>query len=404
MLIKRQAERIMEHHLRSFPALVVTGSRQVGKTTLIRSMRPGWPYYDLDSADTLAAVSEDPRGIIDGIRDGAVFDEAQRAPELFSYIKSAIDEDRFNAVTAAPGTETRQRRFILSGSQNLLLSESVSESLAGRAAYIELMPLTYGEVRASGLERGSAFEELLLGGYPHVRAGGVPADEFQAQFVSTYLERDVRQMRNVKDLRQFRSFMALVAGRIGQVTDFTSLSNDLGVSQRTVKDWTSLMEASYVMRVLPPYHANLGKRLVRTPKIYLVDTGVACGLLGITSAEEAERALFRGPLFENYVIEELRRRLYLVKSNARLFFYRDSNGAEVDVIIERGRKLIPVEIKAGSTFSSDFLRGIKHWTKLTGSTAPSFVVYNGRSMEAGGASVLNWAELDKVVEAATAPD
>jgi predicted AAA+ superfamily ATPase len=286
-------------------------------------------------------------------------------------------------------------RFLLSGSQNLLLSASVDQSLAGRAAYFELMPLSNAEIAKSETgASGNLYEGIFTGAYPGQTAGAIPPEIFFDQYIATYVERDVRSMKNLSNLSQFRRFMALLAGRVGQLSDHSSLANDVGVSAGTIGNWFSLLEASYLIRILPPYHNNFGKRYVKSPKIYFTDTGLTCRLLGIRGADELNRHFAIGGLFENYIISEVLKHIKNRGIGAQLFFYRDSNQNEVDLLIARGDLRIPVEIKSSSSFSKSFLKGLSRWRALTGAEeAPGFLVYTGEPAKAGGIDILSHEDL-----------
>jgi predicted AAA+ superfamily ATPase len=389
MIIEREAQNRIRELIKYYPVVVLTGARQTGKTTLLRHMFPERAYFNLESPDTLALAESDPKSFIDCSAD-VIIDEIQRAPALLSYIQAVTDDRR------TPG------RFLLSGSQNILLSASIDQSLAGRAAYCELMPLSKAEVAQSDVgEKENVYESLFAGDYPGRRVNAIPPVIFFDQYIATYAERDVRNLKNIANLSQFRRFMALLAGRVGQLADYTSIANDVGLSVGTVRNWLSVLEASYLIRILPPYHNNFGKRYIKSPKIYFSDTGLACRLLGIRTADELIGHFAIGGLFENYIIAEVLKRINNCGIDARLFFYRDSNQNEVDLIIASGNKLIPVEIKSSSSFSRSFLKGLSHWRALTGATASSvnagdadgFLIYTGKPAKASGFEILSHEDL-----------
>jgi predicted AAA+ superfamily ATPase len=400
MVIERDARNRISELAKYYPVTALTGARQSGKTTLLRHMFPERGYFNLESPDVLALAESDPRAFVGGRRD-LIIDEIQRAPELLSYIQAAVDEDRVNG------------RFMLSGSQNLLLSASIDQSLAGRAAYVELTPLSRTEMEASKIiGRESVYESIFAGGYPGQRTGEIPPEIFFDQYIATYVERDVRSIMNIANLAQFRRFMALLAGRIGQLLDYISIANDTGVSAGTVRNWLSILEASFLIRILQPYHNNFGKRYIKSPKIYFSDTGLACRLLGIRRAEDLERHFAIGGLFENYVIVEALKHIVNYGLGARMFFYRDSNKNEVDLIIENGAGRIPVEIKSSSSFSRSFLKGLSHWRALAAArngedaaardgegVSKAFLVYTGEPFSSGDFDILSYEDISPLFRA-----
>jgi predicted AAA+ superfamily ATPase len=349
-LFPRLAQQRLRRLLRGFPIVVVTGPRQSGKTTLVRTELPTRPYVSLEDPDVRARVAADPRGFLAAQADGAVFDEVQRVPELLSYLQTAVDRDR------------RPGRWVLTGSQNLLLSAAVAQSLAGRAGCLELLPLAYGEA-ASHFGRLSLDELLVRGAYPAVHAHDVAAADWHASYVASYLERDVRQIGRIGDLLLFQRFLRMMAARCGQLLNLNALAHDLGIAQTTARDWLAVLEATYIVFRLPPYHANVGKRLVKTPKLYFHDTGLAARLLGIADAVSMNVHPMRGALFENLGVAELLRHLRHSGAAGEAFFWRDNIGNEVDLIVERAGVLQPIEFKSGATFQPEWLRSLHTWQR-----------------------------------------
>ena len=330
---------------KQYPVVTLTGPRQSGKTTLARSAFD-LPYVNLEAPDEREFAIKDPRGFLAAYKDGAIIDEIQRAPELTSWIQVRTDE------TGRPG------QFLLTGSHNFSVRELLSQSLAGRTALLTLLPFSREELSRADANRVSWFDHTFIGGYPRIFDAGLDPTNFYRDYVDTYLERDVRQLSAIRDISQFQTFLQLCAANVGQILNLNQLAKDCGISQTTAGDWLNLMEASYVLFRLKPWFSNIRKRLVKRPKLYFHDTGVACYLLGLASPEHVERHPLRGALFENAVVNEIMKFDLNRNQAAELFFYRDSNGNEVDLLYRRGLDLLPIEIKSGQTISKDFFRSI----------------------------------------------
>ena len=352
-MLHRHAEARLRRLAQGFPVVVLTGPRQSGKTTLARAAFPAHAYVSLEDPDVRERVAADPRTFLAVQRGGAVIDEVQRVPQLLSYLQSTVD------AAAAQGS---MGRFILTGSQNLLLSAAVGQSLAGRAGYLELLPLAYAEA-ASAFAGSSLDERLVRGGYPALLGRPVDAADWHASYVASYVERDVRQISRIADLLQFQRFMRLMAARTGQLLNLNAVANDLGIAQTTARDWLAVLEASYIVFRLPPYHVNFGKRLVKSPKLFFHDTGLAAWLLGVTTAAVMATHPMRGALFENMMISEYLKYCRHHGLSHGLYFWRDNIGTEVDLLIERAGTLWPVEMKSGATFQNEWLRGMHTWTR-----------------------------------------
>jgi len=341
--IPRAAEPYVKGALGRFPALALLGPRQSGKTTLARRSFPAMPYSNLEDPVVRAQAIEDPVGYLDAFRDGAVLDEIQNAPQLFSHLQPRLDAAGRNA------------QFVLTGSHQFKLVERITQSLAGRVALAKLLPLSLSELDGAARLQDRTLDEVIWrGGYPRAWSSGARPGEVYLSYLETYVERDVRMLVNLKDADLFRRFLQLVAGRTGQLLNKESLARDVGIDPKTVEAWLAALEASFVVVRLHPFHANLGKRLVKTPKVFMVDTGLACHLLRIEEPRQLSAHPLRGPLFETLVVVELLKRRFNAGRAANLFFYRDAGGREIDLVLEYADGVYPIEIKAASTFDASF--------------------------------------------------
>jgi hypothetical protein len=366
---------------RSFPALTITGPRQSGKSTLCRQLFPRYPYANLEAPDVRRFALEDPRAFLAQFPDGAVLDEIQRAPELTSYLQPIIDAD------PAPG------RWILTGSQHFALLESVSQSLAGRSAVFHLLPLTWQEVCRFDRQPASLDEALLGGGYPRIYDRQLDPAEWLSAYVATYVERDVRQVANVGDLVTFQRFVSLCAGRTAQLLNFSNLAADAGVAQPTAKAWLSILEASFIAFRLPAWSGNLRKRLVKMPKLHFYDSGLACWLLGIRDAAQLRSHPLRGAIFESWAVAEIAKHRANAGENAGLYFYRDRNGVEADLLVEGAGGLVVVEVKAGETVTTDLLSPARRIAGVLGARVAGLprIVYGGDArQDRGDCRLLPW--------------
>ena len=365
-MIPRHIQPLLQRQASQYPVVTVIGPRQSGKTTLTRTSFPDKPYVSLEDPDVRGFAQEDPRGFLAGYSSGAIFDEIQRAPQLPSYLQGMVDRND------KPG------QFILTGSQQFELMTQVTQSLAGRTALLRLLPLTLAEVSSAEKTHKSLASTLLHGFYPRIHDKRLDPSQAMADYFSTYVERDLRQLAAVQDLRQFERFVRLCAGRTGQLLNLSSLANDAGISQPTARAWMDLLQTSFIVHLLPPWHTNAGKRLIKAPKLYFHDTALACWLLGLRTPEQVQRDPLWGALFENFVvIEALKDRLNAGES-AELYFYRDSEGNEVDLFIPVGRQLHAVEIKAGATVNPDYFKGLNRFdAHFPGVLHGGCVVYGG---------------------------
>ena len=383
-MIKRHLERKLRLAAKQYPVVSVTGPRQSGKTTLVKAVFDKYAYISLEDPDSRAFAMEDPRGFLTQFRGGVVLDEVQRAPELFSYVQGIVDRT------------DRAGHFILTGSGNFLLMEKVAQSLAGRCSVLHLLPFSKSELGGrkmmdlSGLGRirrarepvsmGNLFDVMFKGFYPRIHDKKLTASDWLANYYQTYVERDVRQILNVGDTEAFARFVRLCAGRCGQLLNMSALAADCGISVPTAKRWLSILEASFLIVLLRPDFRNFNKRLVKSPKLYFLDTGLLCYLLRIRSSDELRIHSARGAVFESWALSELLKNYYNRGIEGDVYFWRDSTGHEVDLLVEQGRELIPIEIKSGETVVSDSTKGLDFWKTLPGQEkCRAVLVYGGAS-------------------------
>lgn len=362
-------ERDIEHELvasaSEYPVVTVFGPRQSGKTTLAKMVFSDLPYFSFENPDVRSAADADPRGFLKPLGNRAVLDEIQRVPSLLSYLQEPIDANRSTS------------RFILTGSHQPLLDQTITQSLPGRTAVLILMPFTHSEI-ARYNRKESVFDVIYKGAFPGLHEHRLTVKRFYRSYLQTYVERDVRALVKVQDLDRFQQFLTLLAGRIGQLVNLSALSNDIGITSTTLRNWLNVLKASYLVYELQPYHANIRKRMVKSAKLYFTDTGLACFLLGIDGVVQLKRDRLRGGLFENFVIMELYKTLLNRGESPALYFLRDHRGLEIDLLIKRGMTFIPVEIKSAETFSVDFISSIRAFKQQLGiELLDGYVVYNG---------------------------
>lgn len=379
-MIQRQAQAKLEALAKIFKTVAVIGPRQSGKTTLTRLCFPHKPYLSLENPDTRKYATDDPKGFLNQYKDGAVIDEVQRVPSLLSYLQQILDESN------------EKGKFILTGSNNFLLQEKITQSLAGRAAYLDLLPLSVVELNPDyGINTA-----LFRGGYPAIHADKIPPPDFFAAYLRTYVERDVRQVKNIGNLLLFERLLALCAHHTGQMINYSTFSNTLGVDVKTVQAWIGILQASFIVYLLPPYFKNFKKRIVKTPKLYFYDTALAINLLRIYKEDDLYNHPMKGGIFENFIITELLKNRFNRGERSNLYFWRDSAGNEMDVIIDDGLNLRPIEIKSSATVQPSFFKNFKYWEKLTGDQGGT-VFYTGDKKEerSSGITVEQWQEVYK---------
>ena len=367
-----------------FKAVAVVGPRQSGKTTLTRKCFPEKKYVSLENPDQRRFAQEDPRGFLAQYSEGAIFDEAQHVPEIFSYLQQILDESE------KPG------QFILTGSNNFILQQNIVQSLAGRIAYLYLLPFSIEELKMANLLPQDLNELMYKGSYPPVYDQNTLPEKWYPNYIRTYVERDVRFIKNITNLAAFERFLKLCAGRTGQLLNRSSLGIEVGVDSKTIAAWISILESSFIIHLLQPHHQNFNKRVVKMPKLYFYDTGLVCNLLSIQNKEQLDTHPLRGNIFESFIISELIKKRHNTGKPAKLFFWRDNKGNEVDVIIDKGNTLFPIEIKAGQTITSAYFKGINFWNDLTGNKEGE-VIYAGNISQkrSSGITVNPWFNMEQ---------
>ena len=385
-MIPRAAAHTLERLAKGFPVVALTGPRQSGKTTLAKSVFKDKTYVSLENPDEREFALQDPKRFLQRFPNGAVLDEVQRCPELLSWLQGWVDERGIMG------------DFVLTGSAQFDLIAGITQTLAGRVGRVELLPLSADELAAADLTPADLNTALLKGGYPALYDREVSPQDWFANYIATYLERDVRQLIAVRDLGQFQTFVKMCAARTGQLLNLSSLGADCGITSVTAKQWLSVLEASYIVTLLQPHHRNFGKRLVKAPKLYFCDVGLAAWLLGIRDIVTLETHAARGALFETYVVGELTKQRLNAGRPCDLFFWRDSSGNEVDVLIESAQGLQALEIKSGSTFASDWTNSLSKWQKFASneSLQPSLVFGGTESYAREGLHVWGWQEIGKI--------
>ena len=396
-MIKRVLTRKLKQAARQFPVVTVTGPRQSGKTTLVQATFPNYEYVSLELPDQRAFALEDPTGFLEQFQGPVILDEVQRAPELFSYIQVLVD--KYSDLNG---------RFILTGSQNFLLLQSVSQSLAGRCAVLHLLPFSLSEIesrkpidlkglgkrlpKTSKRPHRALLETLFTGFYPRIHNKHLEPRDWLANYYLTYVERDVRNVLNVGDIETFGRFTRLCAGRCGHILNLSSLASDCGISHTTARRWISVLEASFIVVLLRPHFKNYGKRLIKSPKLYFLDTGLLCYLLQIKSPSELFHRAERGAVFESFVVSEFIKNFLHNGEQPSLYFWRDAAGHEVDILLDFGATVVPVEVKSGQTVAPDFFDNLKYWQEISGNKlGSSALIYGGdRAFKRSGVAVYPW--------------
>jgi predicted AAA+ superfamily ATPase len=390
MFIKRNLETTLTHYASKFPVVAVVGPRQAGKTTLVKENFPNYKYFSLEDPDTFEIVQADPRDFLERNygTQGVIIDEFQNDPTILSYMQGIVDRNR------------RPGYFILTGSHNFLMNQAISQTLAGRVAILTLLPLSLKELRQDHRLINDLDSTIFNGGYPDIFSHNIVPNEFYPQYVKTYVERDVRQLTNVVNLVDFQRFMRLCAGRVGQLLNVTALSDDCNVSVPTINSWLSILQASYVIFLMQPHFKNFSKRLIKAPKLYFYDTGLACWLLKIISSDQITDHYLRGGLVESLILSELYKKFYNQGKEPSLYFWRDSHGHEIDCLLDFGTTLIPIEIKSGTTVNQRFFDGLHYWCDLANiDRSKGFVVYGGMETQARQfGTLVSWQDAADIVD------
>jgi predicted AAA+ superfamily ATPase len=383
-MIRRIIESKILEMASKYPLIAITGPRQAGKTTLCKLIFPNYRYVSLETPDILEFATKDPRGFLAQYDKYVIIDEIQNVPELFSYIQGIVDE---SALTG---------QYILTGSQNFLLLEKITQSLAGRVYIYHLLPFSQQEIKSN--YQISLNETILKGGYPRIYDKNISPEDYFPSYIQTYIERDVRSIFNIKDLPNFISFIKICAARVGQLFNASSIGNELGVDHKTIQNWLHLLETSFILYRLQPWHVNFNKRIVKTPKIYFYDTGLVCHLLGINKASDLDIHFIKGAIFENYIITELIKQRWNNGKSLRHYFWRDNTGNEIDLLIDKGMNLDLIEIKSAQTIKQDFFKNLSKIEKLaTSYKVEKSIIYAGTDKRIQfDTKILTWEDLDEI--------
>lgn len=384
-MVVRAASQKLKQLVTKFPVVGLLGPRQSGKTTLAKELFPKKPYVSFENQDTVLLAIRDPRAFLSAYKNGAVFDEIQRAPQLLSYLQELVDAHKKKAGL-----------FVITGSQNLLLLETITQTLAGRIAFIQLLPFSLTELRDTNFGKQTLDGFLFRGGYPRLYQQRIAPTDYYPNYLLTYVERDVRQIKNISNLALFQRFLKICATRTGQQLNYSAIANDCGIDQKTVLNWLGILEASFIAFRLQPYYNNLGKRLLQMPKLCFYDTGLCSSLLEIENEKQMANHPLRGALMENLMIIDLLKSRLNRGLRSNLFYWRDRTGNEIDLLLDQSDAVVPIEIKSSTTFHLDFLKGIRYWQKLNPRLKSSYVVFNGKDGQVEKTKILNWKNIDKI--------
>ncbi|WP_431213268.1 ATP-binding protein [Puia sp. P3] len=384
-MINRAIIQKFREYNKYFQVINITGPRQSGKSTFIQNTAGQFPYVNLESPDEREFATTDPKNFLQRFPKGAIIDEVQYAPELFSYIQVLTDANR-------------KLKFYLTGSQNFLMQEKISQSLAGRIGMLTLLPFSYSELAKAKIAfPDNLYRQEFTGFYPRIYDRNIPPREFYRNYVNTYIERDVQGLIHTSNLLQFNRFISLVAGRAGQIVNFQSLASDTGVSPSTIQTWLRILEKSYVIFLLPPYHTNFNKRIIKSPKLYFYDTGLLCYLLNITAPDQLATHFAKGAVFENYVLAEVLKTRFNKGLDANMYFWKDNHDKEIDCLLETQDGPLAIEIKSAATFTPSFMDNVRYWQELSPSNNAGAIVYGGiQSYARENIQVVAWNRLEKL--------
>jgi predicted AAA+ superfamily ATPase len=383
MFIERKIGKNILNYMQFFPAVCVTGPRQSGKTTLIRKLFPHLPYFSFEDPDTRLTFNSDPKGFLKNLPDGAVIDEAQQVPDLFSYIQGVIDNPGFKG------------KYILSGSQNFLLLNRITQTLAGRTGIVKLFPFSLSELI---IDQSLLLHDCMLKGfYPRVFHDNIPPEYFYPNYIQTYIERDIANIKNITDKTTFFRFLKLCAARCGQILNYSQLAAACGVAVNTVKAWISLLESSYIIFLLPPWYVNISKQLVKSPKLYFYDTGLASWLLDIKSTDQLTTHYLYGALFENLVMADIMKNVSFSTANYSCFFLRDKTGHEIDLVLKHHQTTY-AEIKAGGTFHSEYVKNLHYFNDLIKADNLCMIFSGAHNTTINNVKLLNWSKVESLFD------
>jgi len=383
-MIKRKIENRIKLLEEKYPVITVTGPRQSGKTTLVKNVFKDYNYVNFEDIATRDFAISDPKGFLIAYGDRLIIDEAQHVPDIFSYIQVTVDADK-------------SKRFVLTGSQNFLLLEKITQSLAGRVAIFYLLPFSNEELDGTKYQINNWQNYIFKGGYPPIYDRKLDPSEWLRNYITTYVERDVRQLLKVGDLTNFQRFISICAGRIGQITNFSSMANELSVSYHTVQSWLSILETSFITFRIYPYFKNFNKRLIKSPKIYFNDTGLVCALLGIDKPDQINTHYLKGELFENMILTEIKKYMFNHTNRRDLYFWRDNSGKEIDCIIEESQNPKAIEIKSSITIHKDYYKNLKWWYDISNSEDLSLIYGGDDTYSRSGIRTLGWKDCIKVL-------
>jgi len=383
-VIKREISELILRLSRQYPVVTITGPRQSGKTTLCKLLFPKKPYISLENIEERNFAINDPKGFLAKYPNGAILDEIQKAPDLLSYIQTIVDD------------KNREGMFILTGSHQFEMMKNVSQSLAGRTAIVKLLPLSYQEAYSS-ISNNNIEEVLFTGFYPRIFDKKLSPTEVMSFYVSTYIERDLRELINIKDLSVFENFLKICAGRSGQIINYSSIGNDCGITYNTIKNWLSILETSFIIKIHKPFFKNINKRLIKSPKLYFLDTGLLCYLLGITEPKQIEIHPLKGAIFESFIVSDILKIKFNKGKQDNLYYYRDNHGIEIDILMDQGTSVDAIEIKSSKTLSSQFFKNIKSYQK--NQKGKAYLIYGGNENHTQeNVQIVSWNNLQNIID------